>query len=269
MFEDVLVLIRGAGDLATGVAARLHRAGFPLVMTEVQHPTVIRRTVALAEAVFEGQAQVEDLVARRAEAPDAVKDLIAAGTIPVLVDPELRHLPALCPQVLVDATLAKRNLGLSLSLAPLVVGVGPGFTAGKDVHAVIESQRGHFLGRVYWRGSALPDTGTPGPIAGYSAERVVRAPATGIFRGERAIGDSVQADQRLGQVDAVPVLAPISGVLRGLLHDGLRVRTGMKIGDVDPRDVRDHCWTISDKALAIGGGVLEVVLSWLHQRTPR
>jgi xanthine dehydrogenase accessory factor len=269
MFEHVLVLIRGAGDLATGVAARLHRAGFPLAMTEVQHPTVIRRTVALAEAVFEGQVQVEDLVARRAEAPDVVKGLIVEGTIPVLVDPELRHLRALGPQVLVDATLAKRNLGLSLSLAPLVVGVGPGFTAGKDVHAVIDSQRGHFLGRVYWRGSALPDTGTPGPIAGFSTERVVRAPATGIFRGERAIGDSVQAGQRLGRVDAEPVLAPISGVLRGLLHDGLRVRTGMKIGDVDPRDVPDHCWTISDKALAIGGGVLEAVLSWLHHCTPR
>jgi xanthine dehydrogenase accessory factor len=237
-------------------------------MTEIQHPTVIRRTVALAEAVFEGQTQVEDLVAQRAATPEAAKRVIAEGRIPVLVDPELRHLPALRPEVLVDATLAKRNLGLSRSHAPLVVGVGPGFTAGNDVHAVIESERGHFLGRVYWRGSARPDTGIPGPIGGYSTERVVRAPATGIFRGERAIGDSVQKGQRLGQVEAEPALAPISGVLRGLLHDGLRVRTGMKIGDVDPRDVSDHCWTISDKALAIGGGVLEAVLSWLQRRTP-
>jgi xanthine dehydrogenase accessory factor len=263
-----LVLIRGAGDLATGVAARLHRAGFPLVLTEVAQPTAIRRTVALAEAVLEGHARVEDLVAQRVEAPEDVLALHSQGVIPVLVDPTLRHLEALQPEVLVDATLAKRNLGIALTDAPLVIGVGPGFIAGQDVHAVVESQRGHFLGRVYWHGTATANTAIPGMIAGVGAERVVRAPASGIFFGERSIADHVEAGDRLGRVDQVPVLAPISGTLRGLLHDGLTVTTGMKIGDVDPRDVREHCWTISDKALSIGGGVLEAILSWLHRREP-
>ncbi len=268
MFENLLVLIRGAGDLATGIAARLHRAGFAIVMTEIRQPTVIRRTVALAEAVFEGQAQVEDLIGQRADSVDDAQRLAQTGAIPILVDPDLRCLAALRPQVLVDATLAKRNLGISRSDASLVIGVGPGFTAGEDVHAVVESQRGHFLGRVYWQGSAVPDTGIPGLVAGVASERVVRAPTSGRFWGEQAIGDSVQAGERLGQVDTEPVLAPISGVLRGLLHDGLQVRVGMKIGDIDPRDVRDHCWTISDKALAIGGGVLEAILSCVQRPPP-
>ncbi len=264
MFAEVRVVIRGAGDLATGVAARLWRAGFPLVMTELAQPVAIRRTVALSEAVYDGEARVEDLTARRVADWPAIEAAWAVGVIPVMVDTTGQALSLVRPQVVVDATLAKRNLGTRLTDAPLVIGLGPGFTAGVDVHAVIETNRGHYLGRVLWSGSAQPDTKVPGVVNGVGRERVIYSPAAGVFRGQRTIGAAVEAGEVVGWIDEAPVPAPIGGILRGLLHDGVRVEASTKIGDVDPRGVADHCWTISDKALALGGAVLEAILTYLR-----
>lgn len=265
MFEAYRVLIKGAGDLATGVAWRLWRVGFPVAMTELAQPLAIRRCAAFAEAVYAGETTVEGVTARRVESPAAVEEAWAQGFIPVLVDAAASLLAYLRPEVIVDATMAKQNRGTRISDAPLVIGLGPGFTAGVDVHVVIETNRGHYLGRALWSGSAQPDTGTPGNVAGATRERVVRAPATGVFRGSRRIGDQVQGGDVLGWVDQTPVLAPLSGVLRGLIHDGVWVDLGLKVGDVDPRGEARHCYTISEKSLAIGGGVLEAILVHLRQ----
>ncbi len=264
MFAEVRVVIRGAGDLATGVAARLWRAGFPLVMTELAKPLAIRRTVALSEAVYDGEVRVEDLTARRVADWPEIEAAWVAGVIPVMVDTTGQTLTLVRPQVVVDATLAKRNLGTRLTDAPLVIGLGPGFTAGVDVHAVIETNRGHYLGRVLWSGSAQPDTKVPGVVNGVGRERVIYSPAAGMFRSQRTIGAAVEAGEVVGWIDEAPVPAPIGGILRGLLHDGVRVEASTKIGDVDPRGVADHCWTISDKALALGGAVLEAILTYLR-----
>ncbi len=260
MFKNSKVVIRGAGDLATGVAARLWRVGFPIVMTEIAQPLTVRRTVALSEAVYEGETKVEDLTARRVENLSEIKATWDANIIPVIVDPAAKIIRKVNPAIVVDAILAKRNIGTHQTDAPLVIGLGPGFTAGEDVHAVIETNRGHYLGRVIWQGSAQPDTGIPGEVKGFSAERVIRAPSAGTFRGVHHIGDLVEKGEIVAYVDDAPVHAPLSGVLRGLLHDGVTVRERMKSGDVDPRGVVDHCWTISDKALGIGGAVLEAIL---------
>ncbi len=268
MFGDVRVVIRGAGDLATGVAARLWRAGFPLVMTELEQPLAIRRSVALSEAVYDGETRVEDLTARRVTDWSGIETAWAEGVIPVMVDSTGQALRLVTPQVVVDATLAKRNTGTSLSDAPLVIGLGPGFAAGVDVHAVIETNRGHYLGRVLWSGSAQADTKTPGVVNGVGRERVIYSPAAGMFRGQRPIGAAVVAGEVVGWIDQAPVTAPIGGILRGLLHDDVCVESATKIGDVDPRGVVDHCWTISDKALALGGAVLEAILTHLRRASP-
>lgn len=265
MFEDCRVLIKGAGDLATGVAWRLWRAGFPLALTELAQPLAIRRRVAFAEAIYAGQITVEGVTARRA---DGVQDVLIAwaqGAIPIMANGGSVLLAGLKPQVVVDATMTKQNRGTSLKDAPLVIGLGPGFTAGEDVHVVIETNRGHYLGRALWSGNAQPDTGTPGVIAGAQRERVVRAPTGGMFIGVRQIGEQVCAGETLGHVAQAPVLAPLNGVLRGLIHDGIQVEEGLKIGDIDPRGDVNHCFTISEKALAIGGGVLEAILVHLHE----
>ena len=255
----MLVLIKGAGDLASGVAVRLHRAGFSVVMTDLPQPTAIRRTVSFSQAVICGQCQVESLIGRLAEA-ETVSDVLARGEIPVLVDPDCRCLPVLQPQVVVDAILAKRNLGTAITDAPVVIGLGPGFTAGTDCHAVVETMRGHDLGRVIWQGCALPNTAVPGLIGGYAGERVLRAPADGIFRQALDIGAQVQPGDAAGYVGTLPMVCTIAGVLRGILPDGTPVHKGMKAGDVDPRCDVSHCSRVSDKALAIGGGVLEAIL---------
>jgi xanthine dehydrogenase accessory factor len=257
-------VIKGGGDLATGVIHRLHRAGMQVVVTELAHPTVIRRAVAVAAAVYERQVEVEGLVARLVESDQEIRIILAVGLVPVVVDPRGEVINRLRPTVVVDAIVAKRNTGTRITDAPIVIGLGPGFTAGVDVHAVIETNRGHNLGRVILSGSAEPDTGVPGPTMGYTVERVLRAPCEGIFKGQRRIGDPVEADEAVASVAGQPVAAKISGVLRGLLADGLPVKAGMKVGDVDPRGVREHCFTISDKARAIGGGVLEAVLYLLR-----
>ena len=260
-----LVVVKGGGDLATGVAHRLHRAGMWVIITELPQPTVIRRPVAFASAVFEGEISVEGVTARRVESVTQALACLDEGVVPVLVDPQAGVVRELRPDVVVDATIAKRNLGTHISDAPIVVALGPGFTAGVDCHAVVETARGHYLGRVITQGQATPNTGVPGAVVGHAEDRVVRAPCAGVFRGERRIGDRVEAGQSVARVDGEPIVARISGVLRGLLADGLPVHAGMKVGDVDPRGVVDHCFTISDKARAVGGGVLEAIL-WLRRQ---
>lgn len=255
-----MILIKGAGDLASGVAVRLAHCGFPIVMTDLPHPTSIRRTVCFSEAIPKGEFTVEDVTAVRADSVDDVKTILARGQIAVLADPDASCVHVLRPEVVVDAILAKRNLGTSISDAPIVVALGPGFTAGVDCHAVVETMRGHDLGRVILQGSAAPNTGVPGNIAGFSSERVLRAPENGVFTEIRHIGDLVKRGETVAEVDGEPIHSTIDGVIRGLLPTGTPVTAGMKSGDIDPRPVLEHCTTVSDKARAIGGGVLEAIL---------
>ena len=257
----MLALIRGAGDIASGAAMRLWRCGIDVVMTDLARPTAIRRTVAFSDAIVHGETTVEGLRAVRAENAAEAKKLLREGSLPVLADPECACREELAPDALVDAILAKRNLGTKIDDAPIVVGVGPGFTAGEDCHAVVETMRGHTLGRVIYSGSALPNTNIPGLIGGFAGERVLRAPADGIFVQKLEIGASVRTGDIAGTVNGVPMLCQIDGMLRGILPDGTPVTRGMKSGDVDPRGKREYCDLVSDKALAIGGGVLEAILS--------
>ncbi len=279
LFPHHLILLRGGGDLATGIAYRLHHAGFPVIVTELRHPLVVRRRVALATAVLEGEITVEDLRAVRVDDLDEALRLADTGTIPILVAPVLPDALLNSSLVissddrsrrsslaLIDARMAKRNIDTTLSQAPLVIGLGPGFTAGVDCHAVIETNRGHRLGRVIWDGAAEPDTGTPGIVGGKGRERVLRAPVAGIVAWEKEIGDRIREEESLGNVAGHEIAAPFTGVVRGLIAPGTTVRAGLKIGDVDPRDDVDACFTISDKALAIGGGVLEAILIDLAKR---
>ena len=255
------ILIRGAGDIATGIALRLYRAGMQVVMTDLPAPTAIRRTVCFSQAIILGEMTVEDVTARRAETPDRAEALLAQGLIPVLADPDCTCRTRLRPDALVDAILAKRNLGTKIDDAPIVVGIGPGFTAGEDCHAVVETMRGHSLGRVIHAGSALPNTGIPGLIGGFAGERGLRAPADGVFHQLLDIGAQVRQGDVAATVNGVPMTCTLDGVLRGILPDDTPVHKGMKAGDIDPRCKVEHCYTASDKALAIGGGVLEAVLA--------
>ena len=255
----MLVLIRGAGDLATGIALRLHRAGMQVAMTDLPRPTAIRRTVAFSQAIVLGQTVVEGVTARLADV-SSVPSILAQGEIPVLPDPECACRARLKPDALVDAILAKKNLGTHITDAPAVIGVGPGFTAGVDCHAVVETMRGHYLGRVIWDCPAQPNTNIPGLIGGYAGERVLRAPADGEFRQVLEIGAQVEAGDVAGFVGDAPMICTIGGILRGILPSGVTVHKGMKSGDVDPRCELDHCFCASDKALAVGGGVLEAIL---------
>ena len=285
LFGDHLILLRGGGDLATGVAYRLHKAGFPLIVLELPDPLVVRRRVALATAVAEGHITVEDLRAVRVATADEALHLASTGVIPVLVAPDLpapllhsplatRHSPlpdsSLVTRhsslILIDARMAKRNLDTRIDQAPLVIALGPGYTAGVDCHAVIETNRGHHLGRVLWHGAAEANTGTPGIVAGKGAERVLRAPAAGIVTWRKEIGDHVRQGELLGEVDGQAVVAPFDGVARGLIAPGTAVPARLKIGDIDPRGDVATCFTISEKALAIGGGVVEAVLTWLGRQ---
>ena len=256
----MFVMIRGGGDIATGIALRLWRSGMDVCICEIPAPTAIRRTVCFSEAVRLGETAVEGVAARLCEMEE-IPDLLDQRVIPVLIDPAGDAIPVLAPDAVVDAILAKRNLGTTLDMAPVVIGVGPGFTAGVDCHAAVETMRGHYLGRVLYEGSPLPDTAVPGLIGGYAGERVLRAPAGGTFHGVKQIGDQVKAGDIAGYVDGVPVICTIDGVLRGLLADGVAVYQGMKSGDIDPRCAADHCRCASDKALAVGGGVLEAILA--------
>jgi xanthine dehydrogenase accessory factor len=231
------------------------------MVTELARPLVVRRAVAFAEAVFSGSSTVEGVTARLADDPMAGLAYSVLEEVPVVVDEAGDVIGRMKPRIVVDARLAKRPLDTRLRDAPLVIGLGPGLTAGKDCHAVVETNRGHNLGRVYWEGSAEPDTGRPEAVQGMAGERVLRAPAAGTFASRCAIGDIVRAGDVLAQVAGQPIVAPFAGVVRGLVHDGLEVPAGLKVGDLDPRGVRDYCFLISDKARAIGGGVLEVILT--------
>lgn len=260
--RTVRVVVKGGGDLASGVAWRLWNSGFQVAITELAEPTAIRGAVSFATAVWDGETVVDGVRARRVGGAAGVEAAWAERLLPVAVDPHAQLVQQLPADVVVDAILAKRNLGTKMSDAPLVIGLGPGFSAGADVHAVIETMRGHSLGRIIWKGEALPNTGVPGEVGGHAELRVVRAPCAGMFRGIRIIGDFVDVGETLAHVDGEPVRARLKGVLRGLIHDGLQVHPNMKVGDVDPRAQREHCFTISDKALAIAGGVLEAILTY-------
>ncbi len=257
----MLTVIRGAGDLATGIALRLWRAGIRVVMTEIANPTAIRRTVCFSQAIVHGETRVEDVTARRAETPEQALALLENGIVPVLADPEGACIPALRPDAVVDAILAKKNLGTKITDAPVVIGVGPGFTAGEDCHAVVETMRGHYLGRVIHEGGAIPNTGVPGLIGGFAGERVLRAPADGVFHQLLDIGAQVKMGDIAATVNGEPMVCTLDGVLRGILAEGTPVFKGMKAGDIDPRCEIEHCYCASDKALAVGGGVLEAVLA--------
>ena len=254
-----LLLFRGGGDLATGAVWRLWRARFPIVVCELAQPLTVRRTVSVSSAVALGSVTVEGMPVQRAESTADAVALAGRGIVAVLVSPVL---PPIAREVVVDARLAKRNIDTTLADAPLVVALGPGFEAGVDAHAVVETMRGPRLGRVLWSGTAAPDTGVPGDVGGKGAERVVRAPADGLVGWQVNIGDGVVAAQVMGRVGGCAVTAPFDGVVRGLIADGTEVPTGLKIADVDPRLGVD-CYEISDKALAVGGGVVEAVLTWI------
>ncbi len=266
---DTLVLVKGGGDLATGVTHRLHRAGFPVAITEIGNPTMVRRTVSFAECLYAGEWKVEGVTSARAEGESIeekaanARAILEADSVPVMVDPRAEAIAYLRPAVVIDAILAKRNLGTRIDDAQVVIGLGPGFTAGVDCHAVVETSRGHDLGRVILEGAARPNTGVPGPIGGYTTERLLRAPRAGVFTSIARIGDAVRAGEAVARVDGLEVCSAIDGVLRGLLRDGIDVSAGFKVGDVDPRAEPSHCHTISDKSRAIGGGALEAIMMFL------
>ncbi len=253
-----LVIVRGAGDLATGCIVRLVRSGFCVVALEQPGPSSVRRTVSLSEAMYEGSACVEGVHAVRCQKLPGEWETSRA--VQLLEDPGMTAIRRLSPAVLVDAIVAKRNTGISMDMAPVTVALGPGFTAGVDVHAVIETNRGHNLGRVILEGTAEADTGTPGLIAGYGPERVLRAPVGGEVKALREIGDRVKAGEAVVSVEDQPVRAAIDGIVRGIIRPGFMAHPGLKIADIDPRCKKEHCFTISDKARAIGGGVLEAIL---------
>jgi xanthine dehydrogenase accessory factor len=256
-------VVKGAGDLATGVALCLHHAGFAVTMTEIAQPTVVRRTVAFAQAVFEGSAEVEGTGAVRVGIAGIEGAWANARVAVVVAEDAGEVLDVIRPALLVDAIIAKRNLGTTIDDAPAVIGLGPGFVAGRDVHAVVETKRGHDLGRSLFEGSACENTGVPGDIGGYTWQRVVRSPAAGVFRAVAEIGDLVTTGDVLGYVEEHPAHAAIDGVVRGLLHSGLAVTEGFKLGDVDPRGDPSRCFTVSDKARAVGGGVLTAACTLL------
>jgi xanthine dehydrogenase accessory factor len=229
-------------------------------MTETSNPQAVRREVAFSEALFDTEKKVEGMTAKKVASADHIPEVWKEGKVPILIDPEAKVKDFLKPDVLIDATLAKKNLGTEITDAPLVIGLGPGFYAGKDVHLVIETNRGHNLGRIIADGEAEPNTGIPGSIAGYTEERVIRAPAGGRFEALRKIGDDIRAHEKVGVIGSVEVQSRISGVIRGLLRDRTEVWKGMKLGDVDPRGTKAHCYTISDKARTISGAALHAIL---------
>ena len=303
--KNLLIICRGAGDLATGIIHRLHRAGHRVIALETDYPAAIRRQVSFCEAVYDGSAAVEGVTARLVPAlADAETDtetysgindtpaahiasekwdssvieaVLEAGEVPLLIDPKGESIALLKPDVVVDAIIAKKNLGTTIDMAPLVIGVGPGFTAGQDVHLVIESMRGHNLARIITDGMAQPNTGVPGNIAGFTSERVIHAPAAGYIHDVRKIGDIVQKGDEIARIypdkesydnalsEYVPVNATITGIIRGLIREGYYFKEGFKIADIDPRESElSNCFTISDKARSIAGSVLEAVSAFEH-----
>lgn len=260
-----LIIVRGGGDLATGTIYKLKKSGFPVLILEVSNPSAIRRNVAFCEAVYQGVQTVEDMTCYLAESLEQAQELLLEGKLAVLLDPAGESISKLKPMAVVDAILAKKNLGTNRNMAPVTVALGPGFTAGVDVDAVVETKRGHNLGRVFWTGAAAPNTGIPGIIGGYGKERVIHCPAKGILRNVKNITDTVSKGEVIAVVETengiVPVEATLDGILRGLIRDGYPVNVGFKMADIDPRaEEYNNCFTISDKARCIAGGVLEAIL---------
>lgn len=265
--NDIIVIIKGGGDISSGIAYRLFQSHFRVVILELEKPKLIRRTVSFGQAVYERRVTVDGIKAVKVQTPIndtnfiyEIEKIVNQNEIPVIVDPDSDSIRYLHPLVYIDATIAKRNTGTQQGMAPFVIGVGPGFTAGEDVHAVVETNRGHFLGRVIWEGSAEKDTGVPGTIGGVSAKRVVRACCEGYVNPVKNIGDIVSEGEIIAWINENPVKANISGVLRGMINSSVYVSSNVKIGDIDPRGIVSHCFSISDKALSVGGGVLEAVL---------
>ncbi|EQB63324.1 MAG: hypothetical protein RBG1_1C00001G0903 [candidate division Zixibacteria bacterium RBG-1] len=265
MKRKIRAVIRGAGELGSAVARRLWLAGFEVIALDRPEPTAIRREVCLANCIYTGKMKLEEIPASKADNLLQTKQLLQRGILPVLVDPKGEFLKRLKPQILVDARMTKKNLGTSIKDAPIVIGLGPGFEAGKDVHYVIETNREHNLGRVMRSGKAEENTGIPGEIKGFSSQRLLRTPKKGIFESNKKIGDFISKGQIVGWVNGFPIKAGIEGVLRGILRSGLEVNKNGKLGDIDPRGVKSYCFTISDKANAVAGGVLEAVLTSLSK----
>ncbi len=260
--KDLVILIRGAGEMATGVAVRLYRSNFRrILMLETASPLAVRRRVSFCEALYEGSVTVEGIEALKVAGEDELQAAWGSGRIAVRVDPTAESVRSCRPDVLIDAIIAKRNLKTAITDAALVIGLGPGFEAGRDCHVVIETNRGHALGRLIGSGSAEEDTGIPGSIGGHTTERVLRAPASGIFVSDRRIGDLLRAGEAVGRIGSSQVSAQIDGILGGLVRPGSTVTAGLKIGDVDPRGEAAYCDTVSEKARALGGAVLEAILA--------
>ena len=259
--EDMNILLRGGGDLASGVAVRLWRVGLRVVITELPNPMAVRRKVAFSEAVYQGVTVVEDIRARLVGIPEQCDEILDQGEIPVLIDPSLNCLKIVRPAVMVDARMKKRFPEMSLDVVPMIIGLGPGFVAGENCHAVIETKRGHKLGRVIWTGEPQENTGIPEGIENHYSDRVLRAPTDGVLEIFAEIGDRLDKGQVIGRIEEFQVVAPFQGVLRGILPSDIMVSKGLKIGDVDPRGEVSNCYLVSDKSLAIGGGVLEAILS--------
>lgn len=259
------VLIKGAGDLATGIAWRLHRAGFKVIMTEIAQPLTVRLTVAYSNAVYHDEVEIEGIKGKLVNSYLQAKEVLAQDKIAVIIDEQAQIKQEFKPDVIIDAIMAKRNLNTTINEAPVVIAIGPGFVAGKDCHYVVETKRGHFLGKVIEAGSAIENTGIPGNIGGYTTERIIRANGEGIFKSVAKIGDFVETGDIVAYVDKRPVKALISGIVRGMLHDNILVTDKMKCGDIDPRAEKSHCFSISDKSRAIGGGALEAVLYGLKK----
>ena len=259
------IIVRGGGDLATGVVQKFYRAGFPVVVLEVAAPSAIRRTVALCEAAYDGIAQVEDVICQKVSGPGKLEDCWNAGRVPLLIDPDGAIIREIKPSAVIDAILAKRNTGTNMAMAEMTIALGPGFLAGKDVTAVIETMRGHDLGRLILQGHAQPNTGVPGEIGGKSTQRVLRAPAHGVVTAHKRIGEVAERGEVVFAVDEQEVHAPFTGLVRGMLRDGMEVPQGMKTADIDPRTDIDVS-TISDKARCLGGAVLEAYLYLRNQK---
>ncbi|MEA2039737.1 MAG: selenium-dependent molybdenum cofactor biosynthesis protein YqeB [Thermodesulfobacteriota bacterium] len=255
--SDLKICVRGGGDIASGVSWRLHQCGFKVFITEIGQPMAVRRKVAFCEAIWDGHAVVQGVEALLIHTADEILPVWDQGKIPILVDPDNLAKHEVKPDVMVDAILAKKNMGTSINDAPLVIALGPGFEAGMDAHFVVETKRGHDLGRVLTIGLPEPNTGEPGPVLGITSDRVLRSPADGMWQNRTDIGEFVRTGDIIGSVADVPVKTLIDGVVRGLIRPGITASRGLKIGDIDPRGISEYCWTISDKALAIAGGVLE------------
>jgi xanthine dehydrogenase accessory factor len=266
MFNETIV-VRGGGDIATGTIHKLHRSGFKVVVLDIEKPTSIRRSVCFSEAIYEGEFIVEGIKAVRANNINEIKKALAENKIPVVIDPKGNYINIIKPEIIVDAILAKRNLGTNMSMADITIALGPGFQAGKDVNVVIETMRGHNLGRVIFKGEAQKNTGVPGDIMGYTKERVIYSSIDGIIKNVKEIGDLIKQDEIIAYVNNAPIRATMNGILRGLIRDGSKITQGLKIADIDPRlKEKNNCNTISDKARNIAGGVLEAILYLKFQK---